>query len=124
MCVKNDYPKYNTSFVIMQVLLSINVFYVSYYFKPKKHLPFSAARMRETAAGEGKGEGVFFYRFSICQSIGSSPFFSRNALVLEKGLLPKNPRKADRGLGWGDSRIRCLGLCSMAFSSVPVCPTE
>ena len=36
---------------------------------------------------------------SICQSIGSTPFFSKNSFVLLNGLLPKKPRKADSGLG-------------------------
>ena len=36
---------------------------------------------------------------SICQSIGSIPWLSRNSFVLLKGLLPKNPRNADSGLG-------------------------
>ena len=47
---------------------------------------------------------VFFllsipHTFSICQSMGARPWASRKAFVLLKGLLPKNPREADRGLG-------------------------
>ena len=48
--------------------------------------------------------------FSICQSMGSIPFSSRYRLVFEKGLLPKNPRYADKGLGCGDFNTRCFGL--------------
>ena len=36
---------------------------------------------------------------SICQSIGSTPFALRKSFVWLKGLLPKNPRNADSGLG-------------------------
>ena len=42
--------------------------------------------------------GLLFLR-SICQSIGSTPFCTKNSLVLLKCLQPKNPRYADNGLG-------------------------
>ena len=42
------------------------------------------------------------YIFSICQSIGSIPSAFKYSLVLEKGLLPKNPRDAESGLGCTD----------------------
>ena len=54
------------------------------------------------------------YKFSICQSIGSTPLASRNSLHWLKCLHPKNPLYADRGLGCGALRIRCLGLLSIA----------
>ena len=55
-------------------------------------------------------KSLFFilYNSSICQSIGASPFFSRNALVWLKCLQPKNPRYADNGLGCGASKILSL----------------
>ena len=56
-----------------------------------------------------------FLIFSICQSMGASPFFSRNALVWLKCLQPKNPRYADNGLGCGASKIKCFGLCNILF---------
>ena len=46
-----------------------------------------------------------FYRFSICQSIGVFPMEHKKLFDLEKGLLPKNPRIADSGLGCGDFMI-------------------
>ena len=47
--------------------------------------------------------------------MGSSPLASRYRLVWLKGRLPKKPLDAENGLGWGASKIRCLGLCSMDF---------
>ena len=38
----------------------------------------------------------FYYSF---QSIGFMLFFSKNSLVLENGLLPKNPLLAEKGDG-------------------------
>ena len=35
------------------------------------------------------------------QSIGVSPFLTKNSLVLENGLLPKKPEYAENGEGWG-----------------------
>lgn len=54
-----------------------------------------------------------FYIFSICQSIGSLPMETRKLFALEKGLLPKKPLLADRGLGWTDFIIKCFGLFIM-----------
>ena len=42
---------------------------------------------------------VPFYIFSICQLIGVLLIDFRKSLVLENGLLPKKPLKAERGLG-------------------------
>ena len=39
---------------------------------------------------------------SICQSISCLLILFKNSLVLEKGLLPKNPLVAERGLGCTD----------------------
>ena len=58
-----------------------------------------------------------FLSYSICQSIGVTPFFSRNSLVLLNGLLPKNPLYAESGLGCGLRMIRCFGLSSLAAFS-------
>ena len=54
---------------------------------------------------------------SICQSMGSIPFFSRKLFAWLNGLLPKNPLYADRGDGCGPLIMRCFGLSSLlAFS--------
>ena len=54
---------------------------------------------------------------SISQSIGSAPFSCRKAFVLLNGLLPKKPREADNGLGWGLFIMKCFGLSSRAAFS-------
>ena len=56
-----------------------------------------------------------FLIFSICQSMGASPFFSRNSLVWLKCLHPKNPLDADSGLGCAAVSTSCFGLFSIAF---------
>ena len=58
---------------------------------------------------------LFFYIFSICQSIGSTPFACKNSFALLKCLHPKNPRYADSGLGCGAVKIRCFGLVSIGI---------
>ena len=49
------------------------------------------------------------------QSIGFIPLAIKNSLVLENGLLPKNPLYAENGDGWADSRTKCLGLVTNTF---------
>jgi hypothetical protein len=49
------------------------------------------------------------------QSIGSRPSASSAAFAREKGRLPKKPRWADRGEGWGDSIIACRLVSINAF---------
>ena len=58
---------------------------------------------------------TFCYMFSICQSIGALLTETRNLLILEKGLLPKNPLDADKGLGWADDKIKCCLFSYLAF---------
>ena len=58
---------------------------------------------------------LILYNSSICQSIGVTPCASRNLLVWLNGLLPKNPRYAESGLGCGASRIKWFGLVSILF---------
>ena len=48
----------------------------------------------------------FNHMLGSCQSIGSWPVLFKNSFTLEKGLLPKKPRKADKGLGWGLSTMK------------------
>lgn len=55
-----------------------------------------------------------FYKSGICQSIGSCPCCSKIRFVLEKGLLPKKPRWADSGLGWGAFKIKCFDVSMSA----------
>jgi hypothetical protein len=43
------------------------------------------------------------YKEGISQSMGSSFIFCNISLVLEKGLLPKKPFRAEKGLGCADS---------------------
>ena len=64
-----------------------------------------------------------FLIFSICQSMGASPVFSRNSLVWLKCLHPKNPLGADSGLGCA-ADTSCFGLFSITFSSGQVFPRE
>lgn len=62
------------------------------------------------------------YIFSICQSIGGLPIDIRKSLVFENGRLPKNPLKADNGLGWVDVNIRCLLLVIRDFFWIALLP--
>ena len=50
-----------------------------------------------------------------CQSIGVSPIEIKKLFTREKGLLPKKPPLAERGLGWADSTIKCLGFVIITF---------
>ena len=52
------------------------------------------------------------------QSIGFIPLAIKNSLVLENGLLPKNPLYAENGDGWADSRTKCLGLVINFYSVI------
>ena len=42
-------------------------------------------------------------------------FFFRNSFVLENGLLPKKPFRAENGEGCADSIIRCFGFVINSF---------
>ena len=64
----------------------------------------------------------FCYMFSICQSIGALLTEIRNLLILEKGLLPKNPLDADKGLGWVDDKIKCCLLVISFFLLIALLP--
>ena len=64
----------------------------------------------------------FCYMFSICQSIGALLTETRNLLILEKGLLPKNPLDADKGLGWADDKIKCCLLVISFFLLIALLP--
>lgn len=48
------------------------------------------------------------------QSIGDLPAASRAELVRENGRLPKKPRWAERGEGWGDSMMVCRDVSMSA----------
>ena len=68
------------------------------------------------------GSNPFFYIFSICQSIGSLLTEIKKLLILENGLLPKNPLDADSGLGWTEVRIKCLLLVINSFFFIALFP--
>jgi len=80
--------------------------------------PFGLCGCQETGCGrpegflpDGKTLPILDQRAGDCrnsanlgisQSISSNPSCRNMAFVLEKGRLPKKPRCADRGLGWGE----------------------
>jgi hypothetical protein len=56
------------------------------------------------------------------QLIFDIPFLTKKSLVLENGLLPKNPLFAENGDGCGDSIIKCCGLVISFFLSLALFP--
>ena len=48
--------------------------------------------------------------------------FAKENLILEKGLLPKNPLDADKGLGWADDKIKCCLLVISFFLLIALLP--
>ena len=57
--------------------------------------------IRESPLRGGAGE-MRLPHFSSAQQMGRSPFSVKNRFTRLKGREPKKPRRAERGLGWGD----------------------
>jgi len=74
---------------------------------PSRQRPGQPPRLRQyTAARARRPDHIASSALSgSCQSISGRPFSRKYRFARENGRLPKKPRYADNGLGWGE-RIR------------------